>query len=185
MKRFYLILCMTFTFLVMLGCSQHTIHEENAVMEKNIAIKYKDNDFKINPPSTIDLTDFKNIEPTEWGENVTGVKNRIKTKEKKLALTVDACGGDYGSAFDEQLISFLIKENIPATLFVNERWIHENKDIFIELSSHPQFQIENHGTNHSPLSVNGGEAWGIEATKSPEEVYDEIMNNHQTVKELI
>src|SRR5690625_3121956 len=119
-----------------------------------------------------------NRQPEEWGEHVSGVKTRIKTDEKKFALTFDACGGDYGNEYDEDLISYLIEKNIPATLFVNERWIVENENTFIELSSHPLFQIENHGTNHSPLSVNGGEAWGIQATESPKEVYDEIMKNH-------
>src|SRR5690625_7903485 len=37
---------------------------------------------------------------------------------------------------------------------------------------------------HLPLSENGGEAWGIAATNSPEEVYDEIMTNHETVQQL-
>lgn len=69
-------------------------------------------------------------------------------------------------------------------MFINERWIIENKEIFLELADNPLFRIENHGTNHSPLSVNGGEAWGISATKSVEEAYEEIMHNHETVKQL-
>ncbi|HLS20589.1 MAG TPA: polysaccharide deacetylase family protein [Bacillota bacterium] len=122
--------------------------------------------------------------PQEWGEQVTGVKTRFKTDEKEIALTFDACGGDYGSGYDESLIEFLRAEKVPATLFVNERWITENETLFVELSDDPLFQIENHGTMHKPLSVNGGEAWGIAATNSPDEVYKEIMTNHETVKQL-
>src|SRR5699024_12414694 len=45
-------------------------------------------------------------------------------------------------------------------------------------------KIENHGTAHVPLSVDGKEAWGIAGTNSPEEVMGEIRQNHETVKEL-
>lgn len=131
----------------------------------------------------IDFSSFTQT-PNEWGENVSGVKQRFKTDKKEMALTFDACGGKYGSEFDERLIEFLQQEEIATTLFINERWINENKELFIQLAENPLFQIENHGTDHKPLSVSGGEAWGIPATTSPEEVYAEIMNNHETVKEL-
>lgn len=123
-------------------------------------------------------------EPNEWGENVTGVKTSFKTDKKELALTFDACGGEYGSDFDDNLINFLNEEQIPATLFINSRWIKENEDLFLQLANNPLFQIENHGTEHAPLSVNGGEAWGIAATASAQEVVDEIMNNHDIVRSL-
>lgn len=123
-------------------------------------------------------------EPSEWGEQVTGVKTRMNTSDKKLALTFDACGGPYGNSFDEELISFLRKEEIAATLFINEQWVLENEEIFLDLAADPLFQIENHGTDHVPLSVSGGEAWGIRATESPKQVYDEIMHNHETVEKL-
>lgn len=63
-----------------------------------------------------------------------------------IALTFDACGGKEGSGYDEKLIDYLIKENIPATLFINARWITANKDIFAKLAANPLFEIENHGT---------------------------------------
>lgn len=123
-------------------------------------------------------------EPSEWGEFVTGVKTRFETNRKEIALTFDACGGPNGSGFDQRLVNFLREERIPATLFINKRWIINNEELFLQLAKDPLFQIENHGTEHLPLSVSGGEAWGIPATTSPEEVYEEIMNNHETVKEL-
>lgn len=166
-----------------LGCSESTLKEGHPIVKRQTTIQEKNTQL-IEQLSPIDLASFEGIEPQEWGERVTGVKTRIQTNEKKLALTFDACGGDYGNGYDEELVSFLKAENIPATLFVNERWIHENKELFLKLSNHSLFQIENHGTHHSPLSVNGGEAWGIPATETPSEVYEEIMQNHQTVKEL-
>jgi len=133
---------------------------------------------------TFDIQQFHHKAPTEWGEQVTGVKTRFITDQQEMALTFDACGGDFGDGYDAELIEFLQEKEIPATLFINERWIQANEALFHELSNDHLFQIENHGTMHLPLSVNGGEAWGIAATNSPEEVYDEIMTNHETVQQL-
>lgn len=181
MKRLYFISNILIVIAILQACSKITIKETDHAFERAIAIEQKTN----RQTDAINLDFYTNLEPQEWGEHVTGVNTRLKTNEKKIALTFDACGGDYGSGYDQELISFLINEKIPATLFINERWIYENEDTFLELSSYPLFQIENHGTNHSPLSVNGGKAWGIQATESPFEVYQEIMKNHQTVKDLI
>src|SRR5699024_5573476 len=125
------------------------------------------------------ITKMFNEKPTEWGEQVTGVKTHLDTDEKNIALTFDACGGPYGSQVDEALITFLQSSETAATIFVNERWIKENENTFLELAKDPLFEIENHGTEHKPLSVDGNEAWGIEGTNSPEEVYEEIMINDQ------
>lgn len=122
--------------------------------------------------------------PSEWGMDVTGVRTTFQTDEQEIALTFDACGGPTGNALDQELIDFLREESIHATLFINERWLLENEESFIELANDPLFQIENHGTAHAPLSVQGGEAWGIAATDSPEDVYDEIMSQHETVLAL-
>lgn len=61
------------------------------------------------------------------GLKITGVLTRLATKDKVIALTFDACGGKGGSGYDRKLIDYLIKENIPATLFINARWIDANK----------------------------------------------------------
>jgi peptidoglycan/xylan/chitin deacetylase (PgdA/CDA1 family) len=73
---------------------------------------------------------FENQNPKEWGENVTGVKTKLDTQEKVVALTMDACGSPQGMAYDEKLVDFLKKENIPATLFINARWIDKNMSTF-------------------------------------------------------
>lgn len=135
----------------------------------------------------LDLTKIKNTDyrkPIEWGENVTGVIRKIPTDEKIIALTFDACGGEWGSGYDDDLIDYLIAENIPATLFINSRWIDTNLDKFLYLSSLEQFQIENHGTEHRPLSVNGLTAWGIKGTSSVEEVVEEVISNYEKIKKL-
>lgn len=168
--------------MLMVGCSQDVVKQAGVLTKRSEEITIKEH-FNVRLNNTFKLEDFERT-PTEWGEKITGVKTRFQTDEKEIALTFDACGGDFGSAYDDELITFLRKENIPATLFVNERWIHTNEQLFIELANDPLFQIENHGTQHKPLSVAGGDAWGISATESPQEVYDEIMMNHETVHEI-
>lgn len=120
-------------------------------------------------------------EVTVFGENIDGVMTDIRTDEKIAALTFDACGGPHGSAFDEDLITYLMEERIPATLFINGRWIEENKEIMEMLSQHELFDIENHGYVHKPLSMDGRSAYGIRGTEGIEEVFQEIMKNQQLI----
>lgn len=117
---------------------------------------------------------YTNIAPKEWGERVTGVKTRIATREKVIALTLDACGSAKGMGFDEALMDFLEKEQVPATLFINARWIGPNRATFDRLAANPLFEIANHGFEHKPASVNAKSAYGIQGTKSVEELVDEI-----------
>lgn len=125
---------------------------------------------------------YQNIAPKQWGENVEGVVRKISTTSKVVALTFDACGGStLGSAYDKELIDFLIKENIKATLFINSRWIDANRDLFNQLSANSLFEIENHGYWHKPLSTNGKSAYGIGGTRNIGEVVEEIMRNQAKI----
>lgn len=131
------------------------------------------------------LTSVYADEPTQWGENVTGVTTTFQSDKKELALTFDACGGSFRSSqYDEQLIRFLIDNRIPATLFINARWIKSNPEIFKQLADNPLFEIANHGTAHRPLSVNGKSIYNIAGTSSPEEVEREINGNGELIEKL-
>jgi peptidoglycan/xylan/chitin deacetylase (PgdA/CDA1 family) len=121
---------------------------------------------------------------SEWGENVTGVKTRLATDERVVALTFDANGGPNGTDYDEELIDFLVAEEIPATLFISQRWIEVNEDVFGQLADQPLFEIGNHGTHHLPLSVNGRGVYGYPGTQSPAHVIDEVMDNQATLERL-
>ena len=65
---------------------------------------------------------YENVNPKQWGEDINGVIKVIPTNEKVLALTLDACGSKNDS-LDEDLIQFLTENEIPATIFINYRWI--------------------------------------------------------------
>lgn len=126
------------------------------------------------------LERYEDEVPNEWGEHVTGVKTKINTEDQIVALTFDACGGDY----DQALIEYLKEKQIPATLFISGEWIDNHPDTLVELWENPMFDIANHGKDHKPLSVSGNSAYGIPGTASIEEVYDEVHGNHLKIKEL-
>lgn len=127
---------------------------------------------------------YKNQVPSQWSEKINGIVDTFVSEEKAVALTFDACGGPNGIGFDKELIDFLIDENINATLFVNKRWIENNRDVFLELAQNPLFEIENHGFEHRPLSVSANEIYGINGTGSPQRVVDEIKMNENLIFEL-
>ncbi|PRY83125.1 peptidoglycan/xylan/chitin deacetylase (PgdA/CDA1 family) [Alkalibacterium olivapovliticus] len=126
---------------------------------------------------------FEMASPTVWGENIDGVVTELNTDDKVVALTFDACDGTPDS-YDEELIDFLIEEQIPATLFINAQWIEENREVFTELADNPLFEIANHGYYHKPLSVSGESAYGIMGTENVEDVFDEIYKNQELIKEI-
>ena len=103
----------------------------------------------------------------------------------RIALTFDACGGKHGSGFDERLISGLVDRGVPATLFVNLRWIEANPDVVKDLLTEPRFELGNHGTRHIPLSVTGREAYGIAGSASASEAVAEVWECHQRLAELL
>lgn len=129
------------------------------------------------------INKYQGVQPTTWGENVPGVITNIATDEKLVSLTFDACDGTPGS-FDQELIDFLIAEEIPATLFIGGQWIEEHPDEFAALADNPLFEIANHGYLHKPLSVNGASAYGIPGTADIAEVFDEIYHNQSKIEEL-
>ena len=122
--------------------------------------------------------------PKEWGETVTGVKTRLRTGEKVVALTFDACGSSNGMGVDRELLAYLEREQVPATLFINTRWIGPNRAIFDRLAANPLFEIANHGFRHRPASVNGRSAYGIAGTGDVGELVDEIELNARNIDGL-
>ncbi len=121
---------------------------------------------------------------TQWGENVSGVRRRLDTEDKVMALTLDACGSAKGKGVDARLMDFLVREQIPATLFINARWIDANPELFRKLARNPLFEIANHGMWHKPASVNGRSVYGIAGTKDIGELVDEIGLNASKIEEI-
>lgn len=144
------------------------------------------------PPSRDDIVaKYAGVVPKEWGLAVTGMALTLgpkAVKDKAFALTFDACGapqlGIPGSGVDTALIDFLRTNHVPATLFLNKRWIEENADYAKELAADPLFEIGSHGTRHLPLSVSGQSAYGSIGTLDPGDAYDEVVGNIETFTKL-
>ena len=78
---------------------------------------------------------------------------------KRIALTLDACSGKY----DADLIDYLIKHRIPATIFATKKWLDKNPLGLSVIKQHLDlFDVEDHGENHIPAVIGKGrKVYGI------------------------
>jgi peptidoglycan/xylan/chitin deacetylase (PgdA/CDA1 family) len=99
---------------------------------------------------------------------------------RHIALTLDACSGQ----FDAALIQFLIEHRIPATLFATKRWIDRNPVGVSVIKSHLDlFDVEDHGERHRPAIIGAGlEAYGIPAHPDVEHLRREVLAGARAVE---
>jgi peptidoglycan/xylan/chitin deacetylase (PgdA/CDA1 family) len=69
-------------------------------------------------------------------------------ESKMVALTFDACPTNRDAEYDERVIDVLVKEKVPATLFMSGRWVEKNEEKARFLAAQPQFEIANHAFWH-------------------------------------
>lgn len=135
-------------------------------------------------PSRAEIVErYAGAEPEVWGLEMEGVVSTVEGE--RAVLTLDACGGPRGGGIDERILGVLRQHAIPATLFLNARWIEANPALTRELADDPLFELANHGTRHVPLSVTGRDAYGIVGTADPGEAYDEVMGNQAVLADLL
>jgi len=107
-----------------------------------------------------------------------GMIRKIETSdpEKVLFLTFDACGqGGLSDGYDSLLVDYLIKEQIPATFFISRRWALKNiKYLDYIIENGVNIDIQNHGTQHIPLSSVGDSVYSVVGTKGLREVHYEV-----------
>jgi peptidoglycan/xylan/chitin deacetylase (PgdA/CDA1 family) len=124
-------------------------------------------------------------QPRQWGMEMPGIISDFAADGKQMAVTFDACGGPGNNDIDEALLKLLISQQIPATMFLNKRWIEANPERAAQLSLNPLFELGNHGVTHKPLSVTGRAAYGISGTGSVQEAVDEVWANHERLTTLL
>lgn len=119
--------------------------------------------------------EFGNVHPVSWAENLPGVMRYLDLppQEQTICLTLDACGS-LNDGYDRKLLDFLIAEQIHASLFINARWIDKNMELFRLLADNPLFDLQNHGMNHLPASVNGRSVYGLKGTSDIAALVDEV-----------
>ncbi len=155
-----------------------------------IATTVASHGFAASPPPSVEslkqlnTARYAGVVPARWGENIPGVRTRLDTDQMVVALTLDACGSAGGKGVDSRLMEFLVREQIPATLFINGRWIDANPGLFRQLAANPLFEIANHGIRHKPASISGRSIYGIAGTKNVGEVVEEIELNARKIEAI-
>lgn len=126
------------------------------------------------------IHEFSGEKPHEWGPAVAGVKTRLKTPEKVLAVTVDASGAESGA----KLLEALLADNVPVTLFAGGAWLEKNRETAKKLSANPLFEIANLGLESKSCSVDGQSPEGVATTRNVEEVFTEIEKNARKIESV-
>lgn len=126
---------------------------------------------------------FSTLEPTQWGECVSGIKTKLETNDKVIAITLDLCGS-LSDGCDYRYLEFFEREQIPATIFVTTKWINNHPKDFNVLIQNSLFEIENHGLNHKPASINGASIYGIAGTNNIEELVEEVEESALFIEKL-
>lgn len=92
---------------------------------------------------------------------------------KMVALTFDACPTSREDEYDEQVIEVLMKENVPATLFMSGRWVEKNEAKAKFLADQPQFEIANHAFRHPHM-----------LEKDDERILSELKRTQNIIKKV-
>lgn len=91
----------------------------------------------------------------------------------RIALTFDACRTRHPDDYDEKVIEILLREQVPATIFISGRWAEKNADTAKMLGEQPLFEIANHAFWHPHLRE-----------KDDERVLLELQHTQTVLKEL-
>jgi peptidoglycan-N-acetylglucosamine deacetylase len=70
---------------------------------------------------------------------------------KKIALTFDACPTDLHDEYDGKVVDVLLRDRVPATLFMSGRWVERHPDRAKFLADQAQFEIAAHSYYHPHL----------------------------------
>ncbi len=102
---------------------------------------------------------------------------------KRVALTLDACSGK----FDDDLIEFLIRNHIPATLFATKKWLDKNPYGVSVIKSHLDlFEVEDHGENHIPAVIGAGrKVYGIPGEPDIIHLRREVLGGAHAIEQTI
>ncbi len=101
----------------------------------------------------------------------------------RIALTLDACSGK----FDDDLITFLITNHIPATIFATKKWLLQNPTGVAIIKAHLDlFDVENHGEKHIPAVIGKGKTvYGIPGEPDILHLRREVSEGARAITEII
>jgi peptidoglycan/xylan/chitin deacetylase (PgdA/CDA1 family) len=116
-------------------------------------------------------------QPVEIHDRITS----SSASDRRVALTLDACSG----AFDEDLVDFLIRNKIPATVFATKKWLDRNAHGLSVLKAHLDlFDIEDHGENHIPAVIGAGrKVYGIPGEPDVLHLRREVLKGAEAIEQ--
>jgi peptidoglycan/xylan/chitin deacetylase (PgdA/CDA1 family) len=132
----------------------------------------------------ITVAGLASLAQTPATSHTVSIRQRISPNSnpdnKRVALTLDACSG----LFDADLILFLIRQQIPATIFVTGKWLRQNPQGLAMLKAHHElFDIENHGENHIPAIIGPGrQVYGLSGQTDLHHLRQEVLEGARTVE---
>lgn len=78
----------------------------------------------------------------------------VKTHERVVALTFDACATTkQANGFDQQVFDILLRERIPATIYMTGTWAETHPDAVRQIAAASWIEIGNHSYSHPHLSL--------------------------------
>jgi peptidoglycan/xylan/chitin deacetylase (PgdA/CDA1 family) len=100
-----------------------------------------------------------------------------------VALTLDACSGK----FDDDLIEFLIRHRIAATIFATKKWLLSNPHGVAIIKAHLDlFDVEDHGENHIPAVIGIGKSvYGIPGEPDVIHLRREVTEGARAITEMM
>jgi len=99
--------------------------------------------------------------------------------ETRVALTFDACDG----RTDMRILSTLVDNHIPATIFVTGKWLRRNAPALAVLKAHPDlFEIENHGLRHLPPIDTPRSVYGLHSAGSAAALKAEVVGGGDAMR---
>ena len=166
------------------GCTQQREEHSSTTSETTTGTQSDSSTTTTTAPPPPPAEHYEGRVPREFGLHMDGITDTVPTTPgtTTVALTFDACGGPTGSGVDQGLVDTLREFSVPATLFLNSRWIDVHPHETQSLIDDPLFLIHSHGTLHAPLSVTGQSAYGIAGTADPAAAIAEIEDNRELLR---
>lgn len=84
----------------------------------------------------------------DQGDLGAEVVTQLPGTEPVIALTFDACETKTPSFLDETIVSFLVRENIPFTIFASGKFARRNAEALRSLVASGLVAVENHSLSH-------------------------------------
>jgi len=103
----------------------------------------------------------------------SGIITKLNTNDKIIAITFDACETKTPTFFDKELLDFIVKNKIPATLFLSGKFIERNIEDVKSISQLSFIEIENHSYSHKDFRQ-----------LSESEILNDIIKNDKLITDI-